>query len=230
MSIEILYEDAHLLAVNKPAGLLSVPGIGEEKRDCLIARMMQRIPEARIVHRLDRDTSGVMVLARDADTHRELSRQFQDREVVKRYVAVVAGHVEQDEGEIDLPLGKDPDPARKPRQLIDHEHGRWAITRWRVLERAVTPLPLGEGGEPAGADEPGEGFPISRLQLQPITGRSHQLRLHLQTIGHPILGDDLYAPPEVLAAAERLLLHATYLMVTDPYTAAPHEFRSTTPF
>lgn len=204
---EILHHDSRILVIDKPSGLLSVPGIGPEKQDCLVSRAVTKYPGARIVHRLDRDTSGVIILALDAEAHRQLSIEFQDRHVEKTYLAVVDGVIVADEGEIDLPLRKDFD--NPPRQMIDHEQGRWAITRWRVLER---------------------GERQSRLELSPITGRSHQLRLHLKEIGHPILGDDLYAPPEVLKRADRLLLHAHRLEIAHPETAEPMTFTAPCPF
>lgn len=203
----ILYRDDRLIVFDKPAGLLSVPGIGPEKADCLAARVQAAHPGARIVHRLDRDTSGVIVMARDAEAHRALSIQFQDRIVDKTYVGVVAGVVAGDDGEIDLPIRKDLDDP--PRQIVDHVHGRPSVTRWRVLER---------------------GDDRTRLELRPITGRSHQLRLHLASIGHPVLGDDLYAPPASRDAADRLLLHATSLSVVHPTTAAPMTFGAPCPF
>jgi len=216
--VDILYQDEHLIALNKPCGLLSVPGIGEEKQDCLGARVAAVVPGARIVHRLDRDTSGVIVMALDADTHRELSRQFQDRETVKRYIAIVAGRMERDHGTVDLPIRKDLE--NPPRQIVDFVRGRASVTRWRVAQTPLPRTPL-----------PGnEGLPATRVELHPVTGRSHQLRVHMKEIGHPILGDDLYAPPEVLAAADRLMLHAEYLMVADPYTAEPREFTALCPF
>jgi len=207
MSIPILHRDERLVVLDKPTGLLSVPGIGPEKADCLAARIAVTIPGARIVHRLDRDTSGVIVMALDADAHRELSRQFQDRETEKRYVAVVLGVPETTEGTIDLPIRKDLE--NPPRQRICHDHGRPSVTHWRLLEAA---------GDRA------------RLELRPITGRSHQLRLHAREIGHPILGDDLYAPPEGLAMADRLLLHATMLGFTHPTDARPMVVTSDPPF
>ena len=195
--MRILHHDRHLVVVDKPAGLLSVPGIGPEKADCLVARLQATAPGARIVHRLDFDTSGVIVLALDADTHRELSRQFQDREVRKRYVAVVAGHVAGDSGEIDLPLRKE--AMGSARQMVHPTEGKPSVTRWRVLERLENP-------------------PRTRLSLEPLTGRSHQLRVHCLAIGHPILGDPLYAPPEWRDAAPRLMLHAEMLEFTHPAT------------
>jgi tRNA pseudouridine32 synthase/23S rRNA pseudouridine746 synthase len=193
--LDVLYIDDHLLAINKPVGLLSVPGIGPEKADCLAARAARQFPGARIVHRLDRDTSGVILLARDAATHRELSRQFHDREVRKTYIAIVHGVMTSSQGRIDMPMRKDMDPRNAPRQVIDFSEGRPAITDWWVIESMPD---------------------RSRLRLSPLTGRSHQLRLHLKEIGHPILGDDLYAPAAVLAMSPRLLLHAEQLTVTHP--------------
>jgi tRNA pseudouridine32 synthase/23S rRNA pseudouridine746 synthase len=204
---DILYRDERIIVLDKPTGLLSVPGIGPEKADCLAARVSAAFPGARNVHRLDRDTSGVIVMAFDAEAHRQISIQFQDRLVGKRYAAVVAGVVGDDEGVIDLPLRKDFD--HPPRQMVDHEHGRPSVTRWRVETRDRD---------------------RSRLELTPITGRSHQLRLHLLAIGHPILGDDLYAPPDVRAMSDRLLLHATMLTIIHPSTAARMTFSASCPF
>ncbi len=209
MALDVIHQDERIIVLNKPAGLLSVPGIGPDKLDCLATRLQSEIPAARIVHRLDRDTSGVIVMALDAEAHREMSRQFHDREVQKIYIAIVHGSVEQDEGKIDLPVRKDMDPQNAPRQIIDHEQGRSAVTDFRVLER--------DAGR-------------SRLELRPITGRSHQLRLHLQSIGHPILGDNLYAPLDVQALADRLLLHAQSLWLVHPGTAEPMTFEAECPF
>ena len=209
MALDVLHRDDRIIVLNKPTGLLSVPGIGPEKQDCLASRAQREFAGARIVHRLDRDTSGVIVMALDAEAHRELSRQFHDREVQKVYIAIVHGVVGQDEDKIDLPMRKDMDPKNAPRQIIDHEQGRSAMTNYRVLERD--------------ADR-------TRLELRPITGRSHQLRLHLQTIGHPILGDNLYAPLDVQALADRLLLHAQSLWLVHPGTAEPMTFEAKCPF
>lgn len=207
--LEVIHRDERILVLNKPMGLLSVPGIGEDKADCLARRAATEFPGARIVHRLDRDTSGVIILALDAEAHRELSRQFHDREVSKQYIAVVDGVVRDDQGRIDLPMRKDMDPRNAPRQVIDHVEGRRAVTDWWVMER--------------GTDR-------TRLRLRPITGRSHQLRLHLKEIGHPILGDDLYAPERVHRMADRLMLHALSLTVTHPETATLMTFESSCPF
>ncbi len=216
----LLHETPVLLGVVKPAGLLSVPGRGPAKADCLVARVQARFPEARIVHRLDMATSGVMVLARTAEAHRELGWQFERREVAKRYVAIVAGHVKADEGEIDAPLRKA--LVEEPRHMVDPVHGKAASTRWRVVERTT----LGEvrdaieaAGRPAASlvDPNAEATtPVTRLDLTPLTGRSHQLRVHLAHLGHAVLGDEFYAPAKVLAAAPRLLLHAEEILVRDP--------------
>lgn len=202
-----IFADNRIIVFEKPTGLLSVPGIGPAKADCLASRAAAAFPGARIVHRLDRDTSGLIVMARDREAHRELSRQFQDREVDKTYEAITAGLVAIDEGTIDAPIRKDMD--NPPKQLIDDVHGRPSVTRWKVIERL--------------ADR-------TRLQLHPLTGRSHQLRLHLLSIGHPILGDDLYAPSEFRKAAPRLMLHATKLGLSHPTSGESMIFESPCPF
>ena len=207
MSIEVLYEDAAMLVLDKPTRLLSVPGIGPAKRDCLATRAAAAHAGARIVHRLDRDTSGVIVMARDAESHRRLSVQFQRRRVTKRYTAVVMGRVTENAGQIDLPMRKDLDDP--PRQVIDRERGKWAVTDWFVLDRKED---------------------HTRLDLRPTTGRSHQLRLHLKHIGHPILGDDLYGHPDAAHMADRLLLHATELTLAHPETGERMTFKSPCPF
>ncbi|MDG2031889.1 MAG: RluA family pseudouridine synthase [Phycisphaerales bacterium] len=205
----ILFQDQHVVAFDKPSGLLSVPGIGPEKADCMASRAARDVEGARIVHRLDRDTSGVILMARDADTHRELSRQFHDREVRKMYQAILEGHVSDEEGLVDAALRKDFD--RPPRHLVDHEQGREARTNWKVLERMDAP-------------------PRTRIMFNPETGRSHQLRIHACTLGHPILGDDLYAPPEIVKLSERLLLHAESLAFTHPASGDTIEIRAEVPF
>ncbi len=204
---EVLYSDQWVVAFNKPVPMLSVPGIGPEKADCLVSRAQDHFPDARIVHRLDRDTSGVIVLALDAATHRNLSIQFQERHTSKRYEAIVLGSPDADEGCIDAPIRKDLD--NPPRQCVDPDQGKPSETAWRVLDR------LGDR---------------TRLELTPRTGRSHQLRLHLLHIGHPILGDDLYAPPKGLELADRLCLHATMLRVQHPETGASLVLESPAPF
>lgn len=203
----VLYADDALLVVDKPTGLLSVPGRGEDKQDCLIARLQERYPGARIVHRLDRDTSGLLVVARDADTHRELSRQFMDREVDKAYAALALGRIDGDEGRIELPLRYD--PPTKPRHVVDPVAGQPALTLWRVTGR-------------------GDGF--TRVELVPYTGRSHQLRVHLLALGHPLLGDPLYAPAEACPPGSRLCLHAETLGFVHPVHGGRLRFHRPAPF
>ncbi|MCL6688459.1 RluA family pseudouridine synthase [Pseudomonas sp. R3.Fl] len=207
-NIQIVHQDAALLVVNKPTLLLSVPGRAEDNKDCLVTRLQENgYPEARIVHRLDWETSGLMVLARDPDSHRELSRQFHDRETEKAYTALCWGEPERDSGRIELPLRYDPE--NKPRHIVDHEHGRHALTFWRVVERC---------GQ------------YARVELTPITGRSHQLRVHMLSIGHPLLGDRLYAEGEALALRDRLCLHASLLCLTHPQSGERLRFESPAPF
>jgi len=191
----VLYSDDDMLMVDKPAGLLSVPGRHPLNRDCLLARLAGQWPDALIVHRLDLDTSGLMVLARNKPSHEALSRQFRERRVVKEYEAWVWGLVEHDQGEIDLPLIAD--WPNRPLQKVCHSEGKPALTRYWVLHR-----------DPARNR--------SHLLLEPHTGRSHQLRLHLQALGHPILGDRFYGHAEAVAGASRLLLHATRLTLGHP--------------
>ncbi|MDX1451437.1 MAG: RluA family pseudouridine synthase [Oleiphilaceae bacterium] len=206
MDIAIQYSDKHLVIVNKPHDLLSVPGKGPDKRDCVQRRVHEHFPTARIVHRLDCATSGLMVLALDADSHRELSRQFHDREVSKAYIACVYGELRDDEGEVKAPLITD--WPRRPRQKIDPS-GKSAHTCFKVIAREGT---------------------HTRVQLMPVTGRSHQLRVHMQSLGHPILGDAFYAEGDALAASSRLCLHATALGFSHPDTGQRMEFISHAPF
>lgn len=189
-----MHADQHLLVVDKASGLLTVPGVLQ--RDSLVARLVASgWPSAQIVHRLDRDTSGLLVVALDGVTHSQLGAQFRRREVLKSYTAVVAGLVKDDNGEVDLPIRKD--MVNTPLQLVDHERGKPSRTVWRVVER----------------------FPekkCTRLELTPLTGRTHQLRLHLSAIGHPICGDDLYADAQAMEMAPRLCLHAERLEFLHP--------------
>lgn len=204
-----LYEDSDLVVINKPAWLLSVPGRGPDKLDSVAYRVQQKYPEARTVHRLDWATSGVIIMALNAEAHRDLNRQFAERKTQKRYIAVVAGLVQADHLTINLPLRCDWE--NRPRQIVDWYLGKSAQTHvavdYRDKKRQQT-----------------------RLILTPITGRSHQLRVHCQQIGHPIIGDQLYAPPFWRARASRLLLHAEYLKITHPSSKTPLIFEKTSPF
>lgn len=203
----LLHADADMVIVDKPANLLSVPGRGPDKQDCLWRRVQQQFPTARIVHRLDYATSGVMVLALHPGSHRALSIQFQERQTAKRYQAIVAGQPAEQSGEIDLPLRCDWE--RRPRQMVDPVQGKAALTRWQRLEQT----PLG-----------------TRLALYPVTGRSHQLRVHLMAIGHPIIGDHFYATAAQQALSKRLLLHAEFLGLYQPGSGQWCEFSSPCPF
>lgn len=202
------YVDEALLVVEKPAGLLAVPGRGAAKQDCLLQRVQAQFPEAITVHRLDMGTSGLMVFARGKTMERALSILFQTRQVQKRYLAVVAGQLAQASGEINLPLITD--WVNRPRQMVCFTHGKPSLTRYTLLNYD------------ADSDS-------SRLMLEPVTGRSHQLRVHLQALGHPILGDELYAG-EHCQRAPRLLLHAHTLGFPHPHHAAPLTFTSPVPF
>ncbi len=204
----IVHADDALVAVDKPAGLLSVPGRGADKADCAVSRVQAQFPDAQTVHRLDMATSGLLLFARGAAMQRALSVLFENRDVVKHYEAVVDGIVEQDEGEIDLPLLAD--WPQRPRQKVDQLQGKPSLTRYRVLHR-----------DPATR--------TTRLALQPLTGRTHQLRVHMLAIGHPIVGDALYAPAE-MPTASRLMLHAMRLELRHPLTSQTLVLTSKAPF
>lgn len=197
--LRVLHADERLLVLDKPAGLLCVPGRGPEGDDCLAHRVQAVDPAALVVHRLDMATSGLVLMARDAAMQRWLGLAFEQRRMHKRYEAVVAGLLAEDAGEIDQPMVVD--WPRRPLQKICPVEGRPALTRWRVLAR-----------------DPARG--TTRVALEPVTGRSHQLRLHMASIGHPILGDELYAAPPWVEAAPRLLLHACHLRLP-PLPAPP---------
>ncbi|MDO4710025.1 MAG: pseudouridine synthase [Pseudomonadota bacterium] len=204
-AIHFHHADDALLVAEKPAGLLSVPGRLPEHQDCLISRVQQQYPDARIVHRLDQVTSGLMLLARGKAAHRALSIQFEKRQVEKRYQALVQGVVEAEAGEIDLPLICD--WPNRPRQKVDFAQGKPSLTRWQVLARDAAKQQ-------------------TRLALVPVTGRSHQLRVHLMSIGHPIVGDDFYGA----APSARVCLHALSLAFHHPETGMPMLFESAAPF
>ncbi len=207
-AIDIVTANDAWAAVDKPAGLPSVPGRKPELADCAWSRVQQRFPDALVVHRLDMATSGLLLFARGIDMQRALSHAFAAREVRKTYVALVHGHVADDEGTIDLPLAAD--WPRRPRQVVDHEHGKPSLTRWRVKER------------------PGEA-PRTLLELEPLTGRTHQLRVHLAAIGHPIVGDALYGPADSRDAVHRMRLHALSIELSHPITGQPMTLRTKGP-
>lgn len=209
--VRVVYADNCLLVLDKPSGLLSVPGRGPDRADCLSARVQRVWADALVVHRLDMDTSGLLVMARGPAAQRKLSEAFAKRRTHKRYQAVVWGSPTPADGwqTIDLPLVVD--WPNRPRSKVCPTSGKPSLTRWRVV---------GAGPVPAS----------TRLLLEPVTGRSHQLRVHLLASGHPILGDNLYAHPEALAASPRLLLHACELALPHPMDDRPMQFDSPPPF
>eukprot|EP00966_Prymnesium_polylepis_P187829 4354338-Prymnesium_polylepis.1 len=213
-----VHQDHALLVVDKDAGLLTVPGRGAEKADSLLARLAAAgYPEcAHAAHRLDRDTSGLIALGRTPDAHRSLSTQFQERLVRKRYDALVLGWPDDDAGEVDAPIGKvvAPGEAFSVMRIVprDAPTGRPSLTRWRVVERAER-----------------DGMRLSRVELLPVTGRAHQLRLHMCSLGHPILGDELHGGPAAVAAARRLCLHAARLDFEHPSGASGERVRVESP-
>lgn len=203
--LTVLHIDAALLALSKQSGLLSVPGKTPDLADCLEARAQARHPDARTAHRLDLETSGVVVMARGAAALRHLNAQFAARRTRKVYIARVAGRIAAESGRIDLPLRAD--WPRRPMQRVDFDAGKPSVTEWRVLAREAD---------------------ATRVELRPLTGRSHQLRVHMLSLGHPILGDPFYAPPE--RRAGRLQLHARTLELRHPADGRWMRFDDPTPF
>ncbi len=205
--LDIQYQDDDILVLNKPSGLLSVPGKAPEHKDSLQTRVQRVFPGATVVHRLDMATSGIMLMAMNADAHRHISRQFELRETSKAYLANIWGAPDQDNGTVDLPLICD--WPNRPKQMVDHQRGKPATTHWQVLERHPS---------------------STSVKLTPITGRSHQLRVHMLSLGCPILGDRLYAHPQALAAAPHLQLHAFQLGLRHPRSEQQVQFSSLPPF
>lgn len=205
----LLYQDEALLALNKPSGLLSVPGRGEHKQDCLASRVQLEYPEALVVHRLDMGTSGIILMARCKGIQAQLGKLFEQRLVKKRYLAIVAGHPEPAEGEINLPLIGD--WPNRPKQKVDQEQGKPAKTLYQVLSHNLQTN-------------------TSRVELTPLSGRSHQLRVHMSSIGHPILGDQLYATGTTRDCVDRLQLHAEWICLNHPATGAPLAISCPVPF
>lgn len=212
--LQVVHEDAHLLVLHKPAGLLTIPGQSPTQQDCLIGRARQRWPEALIVHRLDQATSGLLMLARSPAMQKNLSQAFEKRLIHKRYEAVVQGVPVGQPGpdgwsEIKLPIRID--WQNRPRSIVDHVRGKPSLTRWQSLG-------------------PGPWADTTRLALEPVTGRTHQLRLHLMALGHPIVGDPLYATEPHRSLAPRLLLHACSLRLNHPATGEPLALSLAAPF
>jgi len=202
---DAVYCDDCLLVASKPAGLLAVPGRGEDKQDCFSARIQDNFADALVVHRLDMATSGLMVFGRGAEMQAVLSRMFRERKVSKRYAALVAGRMAQDEGKIELPVICD--WPNRPRQRVDHDVGKHSLTYYRALTY----------------DEASDS---TRLELEPVTGRTHQLRVHMAAIGHPIIGDALYGG----RPASRLMLHAAFLSFPHPRAGGTLRLVSEPPF
>lgn len=207
--LELLYQDSYLIAVNKPSGLLSVPGRGKDKLDSLSYRLQQVYPEALVVHRLDMPTSGIMLLAKDKKTQIRLGQLFEQRKISKTYIALVHGKFASCQGRIELPLICD--WPNRPRQMVSYELGKTAQTDYRVLAYD-------------------QHLNCSRVELKPLTGRSHQLRVHMQALGHAILGDELYAENSIADQAGRLLLHAEKLEFLHPFEDAVLQLSCPTPF
>lgn len=203
----IIHADHQVLVVDKPSGLLSVPGRGADKADCLIERLRGAFPTVLLVHRLDLDTSGVMVFALTPHAQRHLSKQFEERRTKKTYVARVDGRLQPRTGRVDLPLIVD--WPNRPRQKVDHEQGRPAQTDWRVVRASDAE---------------------TRVRLMPVTGRSHQLRVHMAQTGHPILGDPLYASGAARDDHPRLMLHAESLRFKHPESGVQMSFSAPVPF
>ena len=206
--LSLIFADDSLVVVDKPAGLLSVPGRGEDKADCLATRVQAVFADALVVHRLDMATSGLLVFARGEEMQRQLFRLFRERLIEKSYVAVLDGLLSAEAGEVDLPLIGD--WPNRPRQKVDFEVGKHSLTKF--IRMAID-----------------SSANTSRVELHPVTGRSHQLRVHMAALGHPILGDELYGGPAEYRS-ERLLLHAMDLAFFHPLTAASLDFHCSVPF
>lgn len=202
--INIIYQDDYLLAFDKPAGLLSVPGKDKDKNDCMFSRVQNQFRNAQLVHRLDMDTSGVIVFARSKEAQRKLSSQFEKRIIKKKYIAWVEGEIAENDGEINLPIRKDMNHTLPPVHMVDYHRGKQARTRWQVSRRDSLK---------------------TRLELFPLTGRSHQLRVHLKEIGHPIIGDPIYGTPK-----ERMMLHSRKLTLNHPKSGILIELEAASPF
>lgn len=216
--LDLVYCDESLLVANKPAGLLSVPGRGSDKSDSMTTRVQKEFPDARIAHRLDMGTSGLLIFALTADMHQRLSRLFRERAIRKQYLAIVAGRVTASAGEIDLPLAAD--WPNRPRQKVDLAGGKPSLTRYTLLQHIDLPVdPATLHGEPD--------LIASRVELEPVTGRTHQLRVHMAAIGHPVAGDRLYGEKSF---AGRLLLHASEIHFVHPFSQVMLSLTSTVPF
>lgn len=208
--LSFIFRDEHIAVMYKPHGLLSVPGKALEHRDSLHYRLTRVLPSATVVHRLDMATSGIIVFALNKQAHRNISKQFELRQIKKKYVALVHGVPADKQGSIELPLRCD--WPNRPKQMVDHESGKHALTHFEVIDHKVIDHKVIENKQCSSNEE----NRCALVELFPVTGRSHQLRVHMQAIGHPILGDRLYAHADALHAASRLCLHATYISFKHP--------------
>lgn len=206
----LIYRDQDFMVIHKPAGLLSVPGKTEDLQDCAINRLLKEERRTLLIHRLDRDTSGILVFGLSKTGQKSISRQFQERQTSKTYQALVVGQLEG-EGTVDIPVIYD--PTRPPLHIVDASHNKVALTHWQAIEHLEI-----------------QGQAVTRVKLTPITGRAHQLRVHMQYLGHPIVGDTLYADPEHQTIMPRLCLHAEHLSFNHPVSEELMDFECPVPF
>ena len=210
--LDIIYQDNDLVVLNKPSGLLTVPGRLPEHQDCLQNRVIKVLPTATVVHRLDMATSGIILMALNKPAHVDISRQFEKRLTKKRYIARVFGKITEATGSVDKPLICD--WPNRPKQMVDYDNGKAALTHYKVLDYL----------------DNADGQTTTLVELTPVTGRSHQLRVHMLALGHPILGDRLYAHDEALTQNNRLQLHAQMLQISHPVSKQELTFSKECPF
>lgn len=215
--LDIIFQDEDIVVLNKSSGLLSVPGRLPEHQDCLQNRVQRVFPTATVVHRLDMATSGIIIMALNKPAHVNISRQFEQRKTNKSYIARVFGHIKEHQGSVDLPLICD--WPNRPKQKVDHENGKQSLTHYQVLSYSE----LNSEGKSSENES-------TLVELTPVTGRSHQLRVHMLALGHPILGDRLYAHEQALTVSPRLQLHAQNLSLAHPVTDELLSFVATCPF
>ena len=215
--LDVIFHDDDILVLNKSSGLLSVPGRLPEHQDCLQHRVQRVFPSATIVHRLDMATSGIIIMALNKPAHVAISRQFEQRKTKKSYVARVFGHIKEVQGSVDLPLICD--WPNRPKQKVDHDNGKPSLTHYQVLDHS-------DDGKQSALSA----CESTLVELTPITGRSHQLRVHMLALGHPILGDRLYAHEQALTVSPRLQLHAKHLSLSHPVTNKLMTFDAVCPF
>lgn len=225
--LDIIFQDKDIIVLNKSSGLLSVPGRLPEHQDCLQNRVQRVLPTATVVHRLDMATSGIIIMALNKPAHVTISRQFEQRKTQKSYIARVFGHVKEQQGSVDLPLICD--WPNRPKQKVDHENGKQSLTHFKVLSyRSVNPNGIDSKSKALNCNT--SDIESTLVELTPVTGRSHQLRVHMLALGHPILGDRLYAHEQALTVSPRLQLHARNLSLAHPVTGELLAFDAPCPF